>query len=456
MLAASLALASWLAAQEAAACEHQHGAGPPGYSVQRPPLPSSRVGPEASDSRADSHQPAVPAGPAVDALLEWVGALAGVPDKVHDDQGNGWHWHTGRSPEAAAAVGRQAGRSFGVAPYSDSDGGDGHDQGEDGVPEPLRGIPGQVMMPGCVELSGLLMDDVCGLEAAKTRLTASVVNASKTASMLTALRRETRVRPVVAAPARLVVLHGPPGTGKTMLARAAAAAAGCPVLAIGFEDVADKYYGETQRLLQEVLDAAAEYASEPTDRAGQAQTATAGEAPPRDGATPLDRGDGGGSGGDRQVLIFVDEADSLLGSRSAGTREGSPFSDGADDRLVSQTLKFLDGGADRRGVVMVLATNRLAALDPALLSRASDVIEVLPPGEGPLRQMWSRWARHLSPEAVSRLAEAAAGLTGRDVARVCDAVERLWVAGNHPEGALPTEHDYARELAARRATLTCD
>ncbi|KAA0150068.1 hypothetical protein FNF29_05508 [Cafeteria roenbergensis] len=300
------------------------------------------------------------------------------------------------------------------------------------------------------------MADVCGLEDAKARLTASVVDANRTAARLAALRRRTRARPAPAEPARLVILHGPPGTGKTMLARAAAAAAGCPVLAVGFEDIADKYYGESQRLLQEVFDAAADYARGEPDRGGargtDPGTGDAATKPPSGSGSDSSSGSGSGSG--RQVLLFVDEADALLGRRSSGGHDGGPYSDGADDRLVSQTLKFLEGGADRKGVVMVLATNRLAALDPALLSRASDVIEVLPPGETALRLMWSRWAAHLAPAAVARLARAAEGMTGRDVARVCDSVERLWVGSRHPAADLPSESDYARELAARKAALT--
>jgi SpoVK/Ycf46/Vps4 family AAA+-type ATPase len=192
---------------------------------------------------------------------------------------------------------------------------------------------------------------------------------------------------------------------------------------LGFEDIADKYYGETPRKLGTVLDAVSAYAA---------------------------------AAGDREIVLFVDEADAMLSSRAASVAAISSPSNITDDRLVSQFLKFVDGVHDRDGVTIVLATNRLAVLDAAVMSRASDIIRVVAPDRAALEAMWQRNARHLPRQSHERLAVASAGLCGRDVARVCDSVERAWVsraAAPGEDGSTPGEADYAIEVEARKASL---
>ena len=305
---------------------------------------------------------------------------------------------------------------------------------EEGVPKELWGIPGKVLMPGAEELEGVGFSDVCGLEDAKRRLVAAVVEPSRNGALLRELQERTRAGGAVRHKAAgLVVLHGPPGSGKTMLARAAAAATQCPVVVLGFEDIGDKFYGETPRKLQAVLDAVSGYAR--SGREAMEEAGAAGEASPLPGAA-------------RSIIVFLDEADAFFPRRPTRGTDGSADRDNTktDDRLVSQALRYIDGLEDREGVVMVLATNRKSAIDPAVMSRASEVISVPAPDDDARRALWQRNAKHL--DDVSALVRKTDGLTGRDVVRACDAVERMFVSERR-EG-LPAEGDYLQELTRRR------
>lgn len=121
-------------------------------------------------------------------------------------------------------------------------------------------------------------------------------------------------------PPKGVLLHGPPGTGKTMIAKAVATEVNAHFKSINGPEIISKYYGESEKQLREIFDEAAENAP---------------------------------------AIIFIDEIDSICPKREDVSGE-------VERRVVAQMLTLMDGMQGRDNVVVIGATNRRDALDPAL------------------------------------------------------------------------------------------
>jgi transitional endoplasmic reticulum ATPase len=121
-------------------------------------------------------------------------------------------------------------------------------------------------------------------------------------------------------PPKGVLLHGPPGTGKTRLARAVANESEATFFHIAGPEIMGSAYGESEKRLREVFEQATE-------------------------AAPS--------------IIFIDEIDSIAPKRGQVSGE-------AEKRLVAQLLTLLDGLEPRQNLVVIAATNRPEALDEAL------------------------------------------------------------------------------------------
>ncbi|MFP4530562.1 MAG: AAA family ATPase [Halodesulfurarchaeum sp.] len=117
-----------------------------------------------------------------------------------------------------------------------------------------------------------------------------------------------------------ILLHGPPGTGKTMLARAVASESGVNFVRVAGPELYDRYVGESERAVRELF-----------ERARQA-------AP---------------------TVVFLDELDAIAGKRGDSQE--------VTERVVSQLLTELDGAAADPNLVVLAATNRYEAIDSALL-----------------------------------------------------------------------------------------
>ncbi|QSG11400.1 ATPase of the AAA+ class, CDC48 family [Halapricum desulfuricans] len=121
-------------------------------------------------------------------------------------------------------------------------------------------------------------------------------------------------------PPKGVLLHGPPGTGKTLMAKAVANEIDAYFTTISGPEIMSKFYGESEEQLREVFDEAEENAP---------------------------------------AIVFIDELDSIAPKR--GETSGD-----VERRVVAQLLSLMDGLEERGDVIVIGATNRVDAVDPAL------------------------------------------------------------------------------------------
>ncbi|XP_063387077.1 spastin isoform X3 [Cydia fagiglandana] len=214
-------------------------------------------------------------------------------------------------------------------------------------------------------------DDIAGQEAAKQALQEMVVLPSLRPELFTGLR----------SPAKGLLLFGPPGNGKTLLARCVAAECSATFFSISAATLTSKYVGDGEKMVRALFQVAREL---------------------------------------QPSIIFVDEVDSLLCERSSSEHEASR-------RLKTEFLVEFDGlpaaGADR--LIVMAATNRPHELDEAALRRFPKRVYVSLPDVRTrsqlLRGVLARGAAAaaLAPGELARLAALTDGYSGSDLTALC-------------------------------------
>ncbi len=179
-------------------------------------------------------------------------------------------------------------------------------------------------------------------------------------------------------PPKGVLLHGPPGCGKTLLARAVANESDANFFAINGPEIMSKFYGESEARLRKIFQDAEKNAPS---------------------------------------IIFIDEIDAIAPKRGEVTGE-------VERRVVAQLLASMDGLKSRGNVIVIGATNRPDALDPALRrpGRFDREIEIgIPDRAGRLEilQIHTRGMPLAEDVDLKKLAEITHGYTGADLAALC-------------------------------------
>ncbi|XP_071997306.1 spastin isoform X1 [Engystomops pustulosus] len=207
--------------------------------------------------------------------------------------------------------------------------------------------------------------DIAGQELAKQALQEIVILPSIRPELFTGLR----------APARGLLLFGPPGNGKTMLAKAVAAESNATFFNISAASLTSKYVGEGEKLVRALFSVAREL---------------------------------------QPSIIFIDEVDSLLCERREGEHDASR-------RLKTEFLIEFDGvqsGGDDRVLVMG-ATNRPQELDEAVLRRFTKRVYVSLPNEETrlllLQNLLSKQGNPLTQKELAQLARLTEGYSGSDI-----------------------------------------
>jgi transitional endoplasmic reticulum ATPase len=222
-----------------------------------------------------------------------------------------------------------------------------------------------------IEIPTVHWTDIGGLEEVKQQLRESVE---------WPIKQPESFKKMGIQPPRGVLLYGPPGCGKTLLARAVATESEANFISIKGPEIFSKWVGESEKAIREVF--------------RKARTAA-------------------------PAVIFFDELDSVV------PRRGMGFGDsGASERVISQLLTEMDGLETLTDVIVIAATNRPDILDPAILrpGRFDRMVYVPPPDQAIRLQIFEIYtknmpiAKDVDLEALAKLAK---GYSGADIEAMC-------------------------------------
>ncbi|KAI3927710.1 hypothetical protein MKW92_010426 [Papaver armeniacum] len=207
-------------------------------------------------------------------------------------------------------------------------------------------------------------------------------------------------------PTKGVLLHGPPGTGKTSLAKSCVRDAGVNLFSINGPEIISQFHGESEQSLHEIFDSATR-------------------------AAP--------------AVVFIDELDAIAPARKDGGEELS-------QRMVATLLNLMDGASRTEGVLVIAASNRPDTIDPALRrpGRLDREIEIGVPSPKQrldiLLCLLNGMDHSLTSTQVENLASATHGFVGSDLSALCN--EAALVCLRHFVASRKTM-DSARQMSGK-------
>jgi transitional endoplasmic reticulum ATPase len=245
----------------------------------------------------------------------------------------------------------------------------------------IKDVMPSAMREVFLESPDVSWSDIGGLESVKRELQEAVEWPMKYPELYTKIAHTVP---------KGILIHGPSGTGKTLLAKAVATESEANFISIKGPELLSKWVGESERGIREVF-----------KRARQASP----------------------------CVIFFDEVDALAPVRGGGMGEGASAG-GMSDKVVSQILTEMDGIASLHGVVVLAATNRPDMVDPALLrpGRFDRIVFVPNPDKetrGKILEIHSEGKPLTRNVNLDRIADITEGFSGADVAAVANAAVSL-------------------------------
>ncbi len=223
-----------------------------------------------------------------------------------------------------------------------------------------------------VDIPDVRWEDVGGMDSIRQRLIESVQWPIKYPE----LYQQAGVKPP-----KGLLLVGPPGVGKTLIAKAVANESGVNVISVKGPALMSRYVGDSEQGVRELFHKARQ-------------------------ASPC--------------IIFLDEVDSVVPSRGEGSTDSH-----VAERVLSQFLSEMDGLEELKGVFVLGATNRVDLIDPAMLrpGRFDDIIELGLPDEAAKQQILAVHLRNKPLAAaidVEAIALRCAQASGAELAAVCN------------------------------------
>jgi ATP-dependent 26S proteasome regulatory subunit len=208
---------------------------------------------------------------------------------------------------------------------------------------------------------------------------------------------------------KAVLFEGPPGTGKTTMARIIANESNGKMIYVPIESIVTKWYGESEKNLSKIFEISSKL---------------------------------------NNPIIFLDEIDALGTDRNSSDSEPSK-------RVLSTLLRKIDGFEQNQNTLLIGATNRKKCLDPALISRFDVSVYFRLPNNNEREKIFSNYAKQLSQKDLEILAKESENISGRNIKDICEHAERSWASKFIKEEVkeeLPNLEEYLNSVTQRRLT----